>query len=109
MRDPCQCSSKGKESTLSSEDDRLYKIMLTETEEGLTENELASCTRHYREGMDKFDEAVIFSEGCTYQNSNSLLSNVLQRFANSTGTSIQHKYLVRGHTNMEVDREPQSN
>lgn len=74
-----------------------------ETEGGMTANEFASCILHYLEHMDKHEQIVIFSDGCTYQNRNVILANALQHFVNSSGTCIQHKYLVCGHTHMEVD------
>ncbi|GFS28016.1 hypothetical protein ElyMa_005327100, partial [Elysia marginata] len=74
-----------------------------ETEGGLTASEFATCIRHYLGNLEKHDEIIIYSDGCTYHNRKTVLANALQQFATSTGTTIQHKYLVRGHTHMEVD------
>ncbi len=46
---------------------------------------------------------VIFSDGCTSQNRNAILSNALVHYSVKTGKPIIQKYLEKGHTQMEVD------
>ncbi|XP_036322550.1 uncharacterized protein LOC118736606 [Rhagoletis pomonella] len=46
---------------------------------------------------------VIYTDGCTYQNRNTVLSNALLRLAMEYKVDIFHKYLEKGHTQMEVD------
>lgn len=46
---------------------------------------------------------VLFSDGCTYQNRNSVLSNAFLNYAIEKGVIIEQKYLERGHTQIEVD------
>lgn len=46
---------------------------------------------------------IIYSDGCFYQNRNTILSNALLAFCVETNISIEQKYLVSGHTQMECD------
>jgi len=46
---------------------------------------------------------VIFSDGCTYQNRNSIMSNALLNFSLKYKIKITQKFLERGHTQMECD------
>ncbi|XP_067635557.1 uncharacterized protein [Eurosta solidaginis] len=46
---------------------------------------------------------VIYSDGCTYQNRNSVVANALLRLAIEYNVDITQKFLVKGHTQMEVD------
>lgn len=46
---------------------------------------------------------VIFSDGCGYQNRNSVLSNALSRLSSKYDIIIEQKYLEKGHTQMECD------
>lgn len=46
---------------------------------------------------------IFFSDGCGYQNRNTVLANALSRLAAQTGVHITQKFLFRGHTQMEVD------
>lgn len=48
-------------------------------------------------------EIIIFSDGCTYQNRNSILGNALLDHAINSGQTITQKFLERGHTQMECD------
>jgi len=45
----------------------------------------------------------IFSDGCTYQNRNSILSNALLDLSIRKNVIINQKYLEKGHTQMEAD------
>lgn len=46
---------------------------------------------------------VIWSDGCTYQNRNTVLSNALLNFSIAHNIQIEQKILERGHTQMECD------
>lgn len=46
---------------------------------------------------------ILYSDGCTYQNRNAVLSNALLRFAMDTGITVFQKILEKGHTQMECD------
>lgn len=48
-------------------------------------------------------DVVIFTDGCTAQNRNSVVSNALLRLAMTKNIVITQKYLEKGHTQMEVD------
>jgi hypothetical protein len=45
----------------------------------------------------------IFSDGCTYQNRNSITSNALLDLSIRKNVTINQKYLEKGHTQMEAD------
>ena len=77
-----------------------------EGEGDLSADALASCLLHYlttNEHCIRAKEIIIYSDGCTYQNRNKLLSNTLLHFCNFTGKTITQKYLEKGHTQMECD------
>ena len=46
---------------------------------------------------------VLWSDGCTYQNRNSVLANALLNFSMINGIVIYQKFLEVGHTQMECD------
>lgn len=46
---------------------------------------------------------IIWSDGCSYQNRNAVLSNALLQYAVVQGKTIIQKYLEPGHTQMECD------
>ncbi|XP_046963625.1 uncharacterized protein LOC124542320 [Vanessa cardui] len=48
-------------------------------------------------------DVVIFTDGCTAQNRNNIVSNALLRLAMAKNIVITQKYLEKGHTQMEVD------
>lgn len=61
---------------------------------------------HFSETLDahpEIEEIIIWSDGCTYQNRNSNLANSLLHLAIKRGVKIVQKYLVVGHTQMELD------
>ncbi|CAB0004001.1 unnamed protein product [Nesidiocoris tenuis] len=76
-----------------------------ETASDLSASTYASCVVDYL--SERLDTAlqpiVIYSDGCTAQNRNSILSNALLHLAVSKKVSITHKYLERGHTQLECD------
>ena len=68
-------------------------------------NTFASCIRKCLADVVSFpsiSKKTIYSDGCGYQNTNNPLSNMLD-FAVSNNIEILHKYLEKGHTQMEVD------
>jgi len=86
-----------------------YCFLWNETEGGLTAHEFSSIIVHF---LQKFviDNAkvqnaniILYSDGCTYQNRNATLSNALLNLSLLSGITIIQKYLLRGHTQMEVD------
>ncbi|XP_075154227.1 uncharacterized protein LOC142238677 [Haematobia irritans] len=46
---------------------------------------------------------IIYSDGCFYQNRNVILSNALISLCINKNITIEHKYLIVGHTQMECD------
>lgn len=46
---------------------------------------------------------IIYSDGCTYQNRNNIMSNALLRLSEELKVTIEQKFLVKGHTQMECD------
>ncbi|XP_065221373.1 uncharacterized protein LOC135846299 [Planococcus citri] len=49
------------------------------------------------------DEIIMWSDGCTYQNRNAVLSNALLNFAMKRQVTVIQKYLEKGHTELECD------
>lgn len=79
-------------------------FLWNETEGELVASVFATCLRKYLE--KNFLDAlpiIIFSDGCTYQNRNAVLSNSLLELSMRTKKLIIQKYLEKGHTQMEVD------
>lgn len=46
---------------------------------------------------------ILWSDGCTSQNRNSIFSNALLSFSVEHNLDITQKFLIKGHTEMEVD------
>lgn len=46
---------------------------------------------------------IIYSDGCGYQNRNAILSSALSQLAIQYSLTIVQKFLIKGHTQMEVD------
>lgn len=46
---------------------------------------------------------IIYSDGCGYQNRNSIMSNALLEFFKFKNIKIEQKFLIKGHTQMEFD------
>jgi len=74
-----------------------------EAQGGLTANEFTSCLMDFLSTCTQARKVIIYSDGCVYQNKNAVLSSALSAFSTETNTEIEHKYLVKGHTHMEVD------
>lgn len=77
----------------------------TEIDAELNASSIATCVIEFlgNEDLQGVQTVIIFSDGCTYQNRNTTLSNAMLMFAIKTGITIEHKYLERGHTQMECD------
>lgn len=72
---------------------------------GLTANEFASILHKFVSELDvkEGDEVVIYSDGCTYQNRNVVMSNMFLSCSVTKKITIVQKYLEKGHTQMECD------
>ena len=72
---------------------------------GLSASEFTSIIVDFLDGKIAAGQKqiILYSDGCTYQNRNSILSNALLHVAKSKGVTIVQKYLERGHTQMECD------
>lgn len=75
-----------------------------ESQGELVASVFASCLIDY---IDKHKDSgkpiVIWTDGCTYQNRNSVISSALLMFSITNNIIIEQKYLERGHTQMECD------
>ena len=79
-----------------------YCFLWHECEGGMNASEFASIVVHFIETNIKDDSEIIFySDGCTYQNRNSIMSNALARLAKQKGITITQKFLEKGHTQMD--------
>lgn len=77
-----------------------------EAEGNLTANTFASCITNYLKDIitsHNVQTLILYSDGCGYQNRNKTLSNALLHFAIQNNVTLIQKYLVKGHTQMEVD------
>lgn len=71
---------------------------------GLSANEFATCLYKYLENcIHDFDKIIIYSDGCSYQNRNSIMATALRHFAAKHSKCIEQKFLEKGRTQMEVD------
>ncbi|CAG5056101.1 unnamed protein product [Parnassius apollo] len=77
----------------------------TETEGDLSASTYASFIIDYltRHSLPKHLPIIIYSDGCTSQNRNNILSNALLNFSMQHQVAIIQKYLEVGHTQMEGD------
>ena len=77
-----------------------------EGEGDVSANAFASCIQDCLVDVTSsgdISKVTLYSDGCGYQNRNSLLANVLLDYAATNNIEIVQKYLERGHTQMEVD------
>lgn len=76
-----------------------------EGEGNVTANEFASCIVDFIEKSytEQINEIILWSDGCTYQNRNCILSNALLQCSASKNVSITQKILEKGHTQMSCD------
>ncbi|KAK2712580.1 uncharacterized protein LOC136025334 [Artemia franciscana] len=82
-----------------------YCFLWNETQGNLGANECTSVLIEFlRAEIEKgLSVIIIWSDGCAFQNKNSVLSNALLLLSNETGVVIYQKYLVAGHAQTECD------
>lgn len=71
-------------------------------------NEIASCLMkhiHYVNAQNQVSRLVFYSDSCSGQNKNSIVSTMFMTLLanNNTIETIDHKFLEPGHTHMECD------
>ena len=69
----------------------------------LSANIFASIIYSYLQGNQSFKKNIMYSDRCGYQNRNATLANALLDFLIYSGITVVQKFLVCGHTQMEVD------
>lgn len=76
-----------------------------ECQGGLTANEFASILHSFIFDLhtEDGDEVTFYSDGCTYQNRNAIISNTLLFCSMKKKITIIQNYLEKGHTQMECD------
>lgn len=75
-----------------------------ESQGELVASVFGSCLIDYlNKHNDSGKRIVIWTDGCTYQNRNSVISSALLMFSINNNITIEQKYLERGHTQMECD------
>ncbi|CAF4857457.1 unnamed protein product [Pieris macdunnoughi] len=86
-----------------------YCFLWNEVEGGLNSDEFATILSNFftdkvipKMGDDN-RYITLYTDGCTYQNRNVILSNALLNIAMLHNVTIEQKYLEVGHTQMEVD------
>lgn len=84
-----------------------YCYIWNESEGKLTSNEFSSiivaALNEFREENPSDKNIILYSDGCTYQNRNAVLSNALLNYSTEKRIAIRQKYLEKGHTQMECD------
>lgn len=83
---------------------KLSAIWFNETQADLSADTFATCLIDYL--LEHFEEGkpiIVWSDGCTSQNRNSILANALLTFSNEKKVEVTQKFLVKGHTQMQVD------
>ncbi|CAH1106749.1 unnamed protein product [Psylliodes chrysocephalus] len=88
---------------LESHDSKNY--LWNETEGELCSSVFATCIfKHIQTTLDReVRSVVLYSDSCGYQNKNKYLASALCLLACKNNVEIEHKYLVKGHTQMECD------
>jgi len=78
-----------------------------ETNGGLEASVFATMVLDYLSNMIENTPTLcnisLFSDGCGYQNRNTILSNALLKFAIDQNVTVTQNFLEKGHTQMEVD------
>ncbi|XP_031358123.1 uncharacterized protein LOC116181837 [Photinus pyralis] len=83
-----------------------FCYLWNESEGGITANEFSSILSYFVEQEVKNknpSEMIFYSDGCTGQNRNAILANAFLNAAIQNNIIITQKYLLKGHTQMEVD------
>ena len=63
-------------------------------------------SKHFKMILDTnplIENLIIWSDDCRYQNRNSTVSNMYRDLFMRSGVTIQQKYLISGHTQMECE------
>lgn len=82
----------------------VYLYVWHEGEGGVTSNEFVSCIADLIYNIaDSYEEVVLISDGCNYQNRNKVLSSELSNLATKKNIIIEQLILEKGHTMMEAD------
>lgn len=87
----------------------VYCFLWNETEGGVNSEEFATIVANFLTTevcpllKDDDRRIIIYSDGCTAQNRNSVMANALLNVAILNNVEIEQKYLEKGHTQMEVD------
>ena len=69
-------------------------------------NEIASCLyQHLLHLSPSIKHVIFYSDCCSGQNKNKIVAGMLSAFQGSCLETIDHKFLVPGHTHMECDSE----
>lgn len=75
-----------------------------ESEADLQASVFASCLTDYiKRHLNDSKPVIIYSDGCSYQNKNSVMANALLHLSSELKINIEQKYLIKGHTQMECD------
>lgn len=76
-----------------------------ESEGGVNADEFASILHYFikKHVSETVRHIIFWSDGCTNQNRNAILANALLMVAKQRSITITHKYLEKGHTQMECD------
>lgn len=75
-----------------------------ESEGDLSASTFASCVIDFiKDKCTQKIPIILYSDGCSYQNRNAILSNALLNYSIKNEITIHQKYLEKGHTQMECD------
>ncbi|KAL4084850.1 hypothetical protein QTP88_027732 [Uroleucon formosanum] len=86
-----------------------FCFLWNEIEGGLSSNEFSSIMIYFLQkyvinsNIGNMNSIILYSDGCTYQNRNTTLSNALLNLSINSNVTIIQKFLQCGHTQMEVD------
>lgn len=82
-----------------------YCCWFTEIETRLTSSTFASILVNEIERLleQQVLDVIIYSDGCTNQNRNCVMANALLSLSAKWKVTVHQKFLVKGHTQMEVD------
>jgi hypothetical protein len=86
---------------------QVKRYFWNESQGDLSANLFASCVVDYIETIVKDNPNIkhinIYSDVCTYQNRNCVLSKALSHICRLKRVEITQNFLEKGHTQMEVD------
>lgn len=88
---------------------KTYCLVWEETVSGRGANEIASCVwKFFKMNMDLGKHVVIYSDTCSGQNKNNIVSAMFVLLINQSGINveiIEQKFLEPGHTHLECDSD----